>query len=258
LLIAASLLVINGCKKNDDPPPPDMVPEQSFIMDFADYSNPDDTLKQKNADSYKNWGHAFVQTAFWNNVLKTSMAIPVASFLESYKHNAVWHAENENWTWNYNFTSGGNTYYAELTAYWENINVIWEMRISKENSYEDFLWYHGSSSGNQIGGYWIINGNPQEPEELLRIDWVRATEDQWGIQYKIIKEGSQDKNSYITYGMINGEFDRYYNVYTVRYDNNTEIEWNSEDFHGRIRDAWHFLDVYWHCWNNNLQDTNCP
>ena len=258
-LLIVAFIFVSGCKKNNnDPPAPELPPETSFLMDFADFSNPDDTLRQKSVESYKNWGHAYSQVVVWNTVLKVALAVPVASYLQAFNSAGVYHPEDESWVWIYGFKLNGVQHIGELTAFMKNDNVIWEMRISKENHYDNFLWYHGLSTTDQFGGYWIINENPENPNELLRIEWVNLGDGQKGIRYTNIKKGSPDEKSYISYGAVNSKLDRYYRIYTMRYDNLTEIEWNHTDFQGRSKDAWHFEDIEWHCWGSNLQDVTCP
>lgn len=258
LFLAIVIVLAESCKKNDDPPPPELLPATSFLMDFADFSDPDDTLHQRSIESYKNWGRAYSQVVVWNTLLKVGLAVPVASFQQAYNSAGVYHPEDESWVWIYGFKLNGVQHIGELTAFRQNDNVIWEMRISKENHYDNFLWYNGLSTKDQTMGYWILNESPENPNPLIRINWIQNNNGVSGIEYINIKDGSPDEHSYISYGFADGELDRHYRIYTMRYDNLTEIEWNHTDFRGRTKDAWHFEDIDWHCWDTNLQDITCP
>jgi hypothetical protein len=60
-------LTIFSCKKDDKEgdEAPQIPPLESFIIDFSDFNNSDDTLS-KSTLTHKNWGHAFSKVSFWN------------------------------------------------------------------------------------------------------------------------------------------------------------------------------------------------
>ena len=37
-----------------------------------------------------------------------------------------------------------------------------------------------------------------------------------------------------------------------------DIKWNYEQHFGRVKDPIHFEDENWHCWDEKLDDINCP
>ncbi len=245
------LLVSNySCKKKDDSP--DIPPSDSFIMDFSAFSDAGDTTS-KDIQTYQNWGHSFTNAAVWNFILTVTMAVPVVSFTEAFNHEPEWHRRDGGyWIWSYSFNVGATSHTAELTGDIDGDSVIWEMRI------DDFLWYYGHSHINKTGGYWIINQNPDNPTPLLRIEWNNDLNGNADIKYEnIVPEGAEN-GGYIFYGRTSsGEFDRFYNIYNKGQDNLTEIEWNSTDKHGRVKDPDKFGDSNWHCWDTDLSDIVC-
>ena len=258
LVTAFSFLVVfQGCKKDDDPAL-EIPPESTFLMDFSDFSSADDTTNSKGTKSvqtYKNWGHSFVNIAVWSAVITVGLAVPVASFKEAFNHEAIYHPDEKTWTWSYNFDVNG-THEAELTGYVEEDSVVWEMRI------DTFLWYYGRSHVDISGGYWILNESKNQQTQLLKIVWNRNSDDGTAdITYTNVApagSGYHDNNGgYISYGITTGEYDRYYDIYNKWADNLTEIEWNASDKYGRIRDFKKFGDMNWHCWDTTLQDSNC-
>jgi len=36
------------------------------------------------------------------------------------------------------------------------------------------------------------------------------------------------------------------------------VEWNRTNRSGRVKDALHFEDEEWHCWNENRDNIDCP
>ncbi len=247
-----------SCKKEQNKPAPELPPQSSFVMDFSDFSNPDDTLASRELATYYNWGYAYANVAVWNTIIKVGLAVPVAAFKESFKHEAIYHPDENNWTWSYNFVAGGVMHEAELTGYILNDTVNWEMRITKDGQYSDFLWYYGKNSYDRSGGYWILYEKPSNPSELLRIDWTYDGNGIGDIKYTNIVPGGDENGGYIYYGTMDGDMTRFYHIYNKGKDNLTEIEWNHADHHGHVKDPLKYGDTDWHCWDTLLKDVDCP
>ena len=248
-----------SCNKDDtnETPAPQLPPQSSMIMDFNGFTNPNDTTSARGIASYQNWGHSYVNVVVWHTIIHVGMAVPVGAFVESFNHEAIYHPDENNWTWSYNFVVDGFTHEAELTGFIVSDTVNWEMRITKEGHFSDFLWYYGKNSFDRSGGYWIMYENPTDPSELLKIDWTYEGEGIGDIKYTNIKPQGDENGGYIQYGTLDGEFTRFYNIYNKGQDNLTDIEWNHEDHHGRVMDPKKFGDDEWHCWNTVLQDVDC-
>lgn len=253
-------LVFVSCNKNEDnpDPAPQLPPEASFLMDFSDFSNPDDTLALKGTSSYQNWGHAYFNVAIWSTIIKVGLAVPVAAFFESFHHEAIYHPDENNWTWGYNFTVGSIVHEAELTGSIESDTVNWEMRISKGGQYSDFLWFYGRNSYDRSGGYWILNEKPSVPNTLLRIDWTYDGSSIGDIKYTNIVPEHAENGGYIYYGTASGEMTRFYNIFNKGLDNLIEIEWSHTELYGRVKDPDKFGDTNWQCWDSTFMDVVCP
>lgn len=256
LIIAVILMLASGCKKEDKPAPA-IPPQSSFVMDFSDFSNPDDTLGSREITTYHNWGYSYANVVIWQTLLNVSLAVPVASFVESFNHEAVYHPDQDNWTWSYNVTVGLVVYEAQLTGYLQSDSVVWEMRVTKGTDFADFLWYYGKSALNETGGFWILQENPLNPNVLLQIDWHKYADGTKDISYTNIRPGAPENGSYIFYGTALTDFDRFYQIYGKSADNLTEIEWSSVNKNGHVKDPHHFGDDVWHCWNEVLVDIVC-
>ncbi len=254
LLMLIFLFATVACEKEEEKKDaPVIPPESTFLMNFSDFASADTSKSfdgSKSIESYINWGHSYFNVAFWNLFITVGLAIPVASFVESFNHEAIYHPDDNNWTWSYNFNAGG-IHEAELTGYIESDTVIWEMRI------DNFLWYYGHSHLNRTGGYWILNESQNQPTELLKIDWNRESEDVADIKYINIKPDGAENGRYIFYGKTTDELNRFYDIYNKGADNLTEIEWLTTDKHGRVKDFNKFCDDLWHCWDSTLVDVDC-
>jgi hypothetical protein len=256
LILLAFLLITTGCKKKDEPAP-NLPPQSSFVMDFSAFSNPGDTLGAREVNTYQNWGYSYANVVVWQTIITVGLAVPVASFVESFNHEAVYHPDQNNWTWSYNVTVGFVVYEAELTGYLETDSVVWEMQITKGTDFADFVWYYGKSALNETGGYWILQENPLNPNSLLRIDWNKYADSTSDIRYTNIRPGTPENGGYIFYGTELTDLDRFYHIYYKGADNLTKIEWSSVNKNGRVKDADHFGDDQWYCWNESLMDVVC-
>lgn len=259
-IAAAGILSLSSCKKDDETrTAPALPPQSGFVMNFSDFSNSGDTLKSsQQIDTYTNWGYSYLNVAVWNAALTVGLAIPVASFAEAFNHEAVYHPDNNNWTWSYNFNVGFTAYAAVLTGAIAGDSTSWEMRITKAGFYSNFLWYHGKASITQTGGYWILAESPENPNDLLRIDWNKYTDGTADIKYTNIKPGAAENGGYIYYGTSLSSFDRFYHIYNKGLNNNTDIEWSSTLKNGHVKDPHHFNSTAWQCWDYSLQDIVCP
>jgi hypothetical protein len=257
----ATVLVITfavtGCKKEDEPAP-DLPPQSSFVMEFGDFSNPDDTLGSREMATYQNWGYSYANVVVWQTLITVGLAVPVASFLESFNHEAVYHPDQNNWTWSYNVIVNFEVYELELTGYLEADSVVWEMRFTKGNLFVDFLGYYGKSALDGSGGYWVIQEDPTDPHPLLQIDWHNYTDNTADIRYMNVRPGDQENGGYIFFGTALTDLDRFYDIFNKGQDNLTEIEWSSVNKNGRVKDPHHFGNEDWHCWDGSLMDIVCP
>ena len=252
------IVLLTGCKKDEEKNAPVIPPASSFVMDFSGFSNPSDTAGNRETSSYYNWGFSYVNVVSWNAVLTVGLAVPVAAFNESFNHEAVYHPGQNNWTWSYNVTSNNIVYEAELTGTLQADSVKWEMRVTRDNLFNDFLWFYGKSAIDQSGGYWVLKENPLTPVNLLKIDWHKYSGNTADIKYTNITAGGAEFGSYIFYGITTGVYNRFYKIYKHTADNLTDIEWNTDNHIGHVKDPLQFGDNLWHCWDTNLMDTVCP
>lgn len=265
LILGLSLviaLVFSGCSKDDENPAgpaPNLPPESSFIMDFSDFTNADTTAAYKSSLSYHNWGWSATHVFIWNAVIHITFVVPVAAFYESFHHDGVWDPDVNAWVWSYNFMAGGVVHLAELQGSLVNGGVKWEMYISKNNAYSDVLWYWGFSNGTNTEGEWHLNGNPEDLEELISIEWNKNIETgEANIKYTNVQEGHEEEGGYIIYGIANNEFyNAFYDIYSASKDNLLEIQWHRTNKYGRVKDEFHFGDDDWHCWDEMLLNTDC-
>jgi len=255
ILLLGVAIVSASCKKKE--PAPDLPPESTFVMDFTNFSNANDTLNKSNA-TYQNWGHSYANAAFWNVVIAVGLAVPVASFRASFNQKAVYSSKDKEWSWTYTVKPVNVDHTCKLTASITGDYVQWKMFITKNNHYTNFMWYEGQSHLDGTNGYWKLYESPTVNVELLQIDWNDNLSGIADIKYTNIKPGGPENGGYIHYGITNeSPFDDYYNIYNKGQNNLTEILFHRTNKNGKVKDFKHFNDNEWHCWDTSLADVDC-
>ncbi len=254
-LIGLSIFVSCSSDKEDDPgTPPEIPPVESFIMDFSDFNETNVSNRQ---ESQAHWGVAAFKVGIWNVITAVTLAVPVASFANSVDSEPIYDSELEAFIWTFDYDFVGRTYSSELRGRVDGSVVLWEMYISQENGFQDFLWFSGQSQLDGMGGAWTLNNSPENPGAFLEIDWSKESDEVGQIRYTNISGESGD-GSYIEYGRIeSSEYDTYYTINNTETDNLVEIEWNSVTKIGRIKDPGFFEDEDYRCWDDQFEDTDC-
>jgi hypothetical protein len=281
LILAFIALLTAGCSNGVNSPnkaePPQVPPQSTFVMDFSDFiqgktsfvpsqgsgvvfagllpGSIPTAVKLNALGDRTNWGFAALNVGFWNLVGFVGLAIPVAAFVESIQQTPVKQADNS-WVWTYSITVQEVTYTAELHGKYIDSGVRWEMYITKQNEYTDFLWYYGESNSDNTQGYWILKEKPSKENDLLRIDWHRKPADETGdIKYSNIVPGGVEKGGYISFAVSQNEpYNRLYTIFNKGKNETTYIEWNKTSKDGRVKDSMHFGDDNWHYWDSNLKN----
>ncbi|MBU0486430.1 MAG: hypothetical protein KKA07_06560 [Bacteroidetes bacterium] len=256
LVVGIGLMTLStSCKKKK--PAPDLPPSSSMVMSFSNFASASDTVN-KSGETYQNWGHSYANVVVWNVIITIGLAVPVASFLESFNHQAVWDNHDEEWSWTYNVWAGGASHTCRLVASMSGDYIQWKMFISKQNGFTDFMWYEGQSHSNGTNGYWTLYESPTVNQQLLQIDWNKNSDGTEDIKYTNIKPNGPENGGYIAYGITSAtDFNAFYDIYNKGQDNLTEIDFNTTDRHGRVKDPRKFGDSDFHCWGTTLADEVC-
>ena len=211
------------------------------------------------SSNQSNWDHAALNVGFWSAVVIIGLAVPVAAFRASFQHTPVQQPDGS-WIWSYSVSVGGSVYSAELHGQFIPEGVHWDMRISKEGVYEDFLWYYGEHKLPATEGFWILKQSPAIPDDLIQIDWSRnISADTCAIRYTNIVPDGQENGGYIDVQHTEDiPYDYIWDIYNKGQDNHTYIEFSSSTEEGRVKDFQHFGDNDWHCWDGDRMNVVCP
>lgn len=260
----AALLFNVSCRKDQaeqlptkpkpTPEAPELPPKASFVMDYSSF----DGAKTVDERGHANVGYAKLNVLFWNAVLIGNLAVPVAAFNESFQHQPQ-HLGNLKWLWSYEVVVKGQTYQAKLYGQVMGQDIEWKMYVSKEGDFADFLWYEGIMNQSYQQIEWVIYQSPANPVPYFTINYLNdELNGKQSIRYTQAEE-IVTQASYIEHGnLTGGDFDRYYTIYLQGDDKLTEIEWNYTHGNGHVRDAVHFKDTQWHCWDEQQLDVECP
>ena len=242
--------------------PLSLPPESTFLIDFSAFPERGGQPLPKTGElflqTHENWGWAATNVLVWNTILFVNLAIPVAAFQASFSQDPVQQPDGS-WVWAYTFPVGPDTFSAELHGSLSGEGTHWDMYISKNDSYNHFLWYTGGADLAFTQGSWTIYKHPSEPVAYLGIEWHRSISDSTAdIKYTQLAVGDQPGGSYIHYGLtLDFPYNAYYDIFKQNVNNHVDIEWSRETKEGRVMDAQHFGDDVWHCWNENLDDIVC-
>ncbi|GAB4250581.1 MAG: hypothetical protein Kow0027_14050 [Saprospiraceae bacterium] len=268
LALFFSLLLTQSCQKDNEIDPlagqeaPALPSEESFIMSLTQFTEMGG-LDEGEVDSrtVTNWSHAAGNVLIWNSLLSLHLTIPVLSFQEAFNHQPVYQGQGV-WLWAYEVTDDTGTYQAEL--YGEllvNDEVKWDMYISKTGGFSNVHWYTGITALDESYAHWTLNFDVTDPKPFISIDYLRDNGNGVSsIRYTNIIPGNPDNGSYIEYrtgNVVPGEFDRAYDVFGAADNNLIEINWNSVNHNGRVKNPDFYGDEDWHCWDTQLQDVDC-
>ncbi len=242
-----AIVLISGCEKEKKSTAPQLPPLTSFALPVENFT------AAKSDGPYANFLAAVAVTGYWNNVLATYLAVPVASYAEAFNHDAV-RLDNNTYEWTYEVTVNDTVYTANLLAFLETEGVTMEMHISQAGGFQDFVWYSGSFNYTRTEGEWIIQDNPENNASWMNIawhhDWDKKTFD---IKYTNIYPTGEYKDSYINYGIrTDNPYNAFYEIYNSVQDKTYAIDFNTTSHEGRI-----YYDALYHCWDSNYQDIIC-
>ncbi len=253
-ILLSIMLIFSSCSDDDNvnpDNPPELPPVETMEMDFSTFSNQDEGGR---VAEMQHWSQAALVVGVWSTVIGVTLAVPVAAFKASVSQTPEYDAEQELWTWTFDYDFVGRTYSAELTGALVEEGVEWNMYVSQEDGFQDFLWYSGTMDREATNGRWNVNLGPNNPVEFLQIDWQREGDGIGSIRYTDINDNSANTGGYIEYGRTEeGGFNTFYNLYSAKEDRLILIEWSETTGEGRIKIG----DEAYKCWDADFQDVAC-
>lgn len=264
LFVLAVIVLIISCEDDKTTNPQDQAPtippQSSMIINFDEFPDTSSDSVPKNPIlSKRNWSWAAGNVAVWNSVLTLTLAVPVAAFIEAFNHQPVKQTDGS-WLWQYSVSVGEALFTAKLYGKTVTEGVEWKMLLTKSGAYTDFEWFTGFSNLPATEGTWTLNKDPNSPTAFLSIEWHRNTiEGTADVKYKKINQTVPGNESYIFYGKTNEVLhNRFYQIFGAEENRLIDIKWNYEQYFGTVKDSIYFENSNWHCWDERLDDIDCP
>jgi len=259
-IIAALLMTGVSCDKDKPDERPDLPPWESIFIDFSDFADEPNQLKAI-INSYDNFFHAFTNVAFWNTITSVSMALPSAAYYNilMMSSNPEYLGDNS-WEWSKEFSFQQVDYIATLTSKrLNNDQFSMEMKIAAAVlPTQGVVWFDGIIRYDHTHAVWNLYKNDVAHVRIVEVEWNKDFETGVAdMKYTCVEPGSAQNGSYIMFGTIPGaDYDAYYTISLA--SGMINVEWDRDTKAGRIKDPAKWGDESWHCWNDLLQDIECP
>jgi len=230
------------------------IPSQSFGL-------VEDKVEANSRTSKSNWIHAGSNVLVWNTVLIAHTSLPIAAFHRSFDAEPKYISDNT-WEWTYKHQTsadlGGKLLDVSLTGqYISNTKKVhWNMTVAESDTDNTAVWISGVSSVEDWSGNFEIYEIGNNGQPYLGLSY-RIDEDQSRIiHFENIRTDNEGFGDYIEWKTeMSTTFDRAYNINLS--NKMIEIQSNSSDDSGRVKDQLHFGDADWHCWDMSKTNIEC-
>ncbi len=260
--LIAIAAILSSCSDDTEAPgnPPELPPKASLSVNLGNFTqNEGGRVDQTTAKN--NFSFAALNVGFWQTIVGATIVIPSVAFEAAFDHSFEYQESDGRWKSEYTFGQNGSMITAELFAENTGETVIWEMYLSQEGAFDRFLWFTGESRVDNTGGEWVLHASPENPREVLTIDWDRVEGDAVYSLYTLTDETSEKSGSYIEYGLSSeSDFTHFYDVSitdTEEDDYDLNILFNQETKVGRVKSNTYFGDSDYRCWDETLEDVDC-
>ncbi|NPA67648.1 MAG: hypothetical protein GXO50_03465 [Chlorobi bacterium] len=247
------LTVIFSCAE-DDKPAPDLPAYENIRPDLSYFSAP--------GDSASNYEAARNTVLMWKTLFEDSLKT-YGDLYESLSQNELEYQDNNTWLISKKIFSEEKTYDIKYFEIAESDSVLTKMFVSlfidNDTVYNELLLIDGYFFPDSSTGFWLIN-KPDTSNTVLKYlnieqDVKSETEKTLKITTLLIDENN---GNYIIYkDSVDGQYNKYLDIFEKATENHTIIQYASSDITGRIKDLRYFGDSEWHCWNEERVDENC-
>ncbi|MEQ8470843.1 MAG: hypothetical protein RIC35_06635 [Marinoscillum sp.] len=261
LVIGVSMLFVSCSEDSENAGnPPELPPKASLSANLGTFpQNGDGRVDETQTKT--NFAFSAINVGFWQTAIGVVIFIPAKAFEAAFNQDFQYLSDEKRWKSEYTVNVNNQAVTAQLFAKNNGETVSWEMYLSAEGQYEDFLWFTGESRVDNSGGDWVLYGGPSEPREVLRIDWDREGDNFIHSKYVLVDTESAKSGSFVEYGLsTEADFSHYYEIFVVDTqgdDYDAHILYNETSTEGRVKSEAHFGDADWRCWDENQDDIDC-
>ncbi len=243
-LVLGVILIFTSCQKKAEEPV--LPPTSSVAIDDQEFQS---SKSGEKIGTY--WFAAAMQVGFWSAAINTTFAIPVYAYQHALEQDPT-QVDDNTWLWQYSVSFMGHTYQVKLYGIVDNNTVHWELYVN------DFKWFEGSTDVDATSGTWVFYN--LDSVATVQVDWTFNSSDSTGTsKFTIINPDNDGYGSYIYYGnTMTGDFNCFFNIYNNNDSSTCEIRWSKETHAGAIKSPKILFDDNWHCWDENLNNCDCP
>jgi len=268
VILSAMILMMACSDKSSDTTqqeeqPPTLPSENTMNMAFDDFDLAPAQQLNKASDTQfgSNWLRAATMVSTWRFIAMASLAIPRAALEMAQSQHAVY--EDGQWVWSYDFNNGVTDFNITFKADWQTDpeGWAWAMFFTNQEGYQNFKWFDGFSAADGSHGNWTFYQEPENPAPVFSIEWQVAEGDTTPtVKFTNIDTSSAGYGSYIEFGPLHDDanYNAYFTLFDAEENNTINIQWHRVNKNGRIKDPAYYNDSNWHCWDESLNDVECP
>ncbi|WP_420578538.1 hypothetical protein [Ekhidna sp.] len=258
LILIIPLFIFSSCSDDDgttQDPKPEMPPQSSMAPNFDNFEDDGGRIAE-----ITNWTYAATSVGVYSTILYSNLVVPVTAFKVGLNQEATYESDTELWVWEYDvLVANKGTYNVRLTADVDGSDVDWTGYVSLDGSFVDFVWFEGESNLDADAGSWVLYESPETPSPWLSVSW--SDDESTGVansEFTIQKEGDYFGSSIAYEANANATYNRGVMIIDTNASNTIEVDWNSPSGEGRVKSEAYFQDSAYHCWDETLNDTDCP
>ncbi|AGA77278.1 hypothetical protein [Echinicola vietnamensis] len=256
-------ITIASCTTGEIPVPtkqmdiPVLPPEASMAPDLNIFETAESEMTRTEMGS--NWAYAALNIGVYSGVLYQHLIVPISAYKAVLSTEPMIDREAKIWVWKKAFTiADKGSYEIQLTASIWDESVSWMGYISSEGGDDLFVWFRGVSNFQGEEGYWEVYESPESPAVWLSNTWELDKETgNTTVTYTMQKDGDYEGSSFIYQENQSSDLNKKVILSNAYSESDVSISWNSTAKYGRVKSESFFGDSQYHCWDQNLANTNC-
>ncbi|RME00436.1 MAG: hypothetical protein D6814_03500 [Calditrichaeota bacterium] len=257
LLISCQNNPVSGKKEQ-----PVLPPTESLSIDMSLFDQTPGAGKASQVTPPgKNFSNAAIRALVINAVVLVILALPAGTLALAVSQQPKL-GDDGKFHWTFNYADNGVVLQADLAGWIdvENQQSAWEMRITNSKSnppLDKFLWYSGRAALDNTSGFWDIY-DPTQPNaqvKVLRADWTHPASDKATLDLTVVKPNVQENGDHVSYA-ADGDT-RTMSFFDQSKGTTIEIGWDATTHAGYLI-APDYNGGAKSCWDQFLQDTDCP
>lgn len=260
LLFSITCLLFISC--SDDPStftdePPELPPVASMDADMSTLIGSNQAKSAATTHSADYYIEAVFHAGFLKRVIDNNLSMP-KDLLEAAEDTVAQLNDNQQWEWNYQYTTNTNNFDVRLVAERIASSVInWSFFVTADHlGLENHLLFSGTTQDAGKEGTWMYNSlqDPENDQQLSEINWTIQDEQNVQLRLDVLSDRLVAAGSYIDFSF--DEVQKTVAYYDAGEDTTTTIQWNVDTKAGYIV-APNINNGEKACWDEEQENINC-